>query len=121
MTRNRSELPDGFDDPRAPPDVPRGADETEIVRALRLAQAFGWHYHEGAKCDDSGIKKWVAVATGALFVAFILGGLSLSNQVSSLSAMVIARFNEQDRRFAEQSDRISRLEIKTERIKNNDP
>jgi len=107
-------------DPRIrQPDVPRGLDEKDVISALRLASAFGWHYHEGHKgCDDNGIKKWVAVATGALFVAFIVGGWSLSNQVSSMNAMMVAGFNEQNRRFSEQNDRISRLEIKTERMKN---
>lgn len=114
---------EGFDDPYD--DGPRPTNpfrNNEIAELVRLAAKLGWHYHEGNKgCDESGIKKWVlgvgAGITIAVAGAFIIGSWKISDQVSSMNATMVARFNEQDRRFAEQNDRISRLEIRTERIR----
>ncbi len=111
-------MAEGFDDPYddgpRPPNPFRNHDLAELVR---LAGKLGMHYQEGNRNDDGGIKKVVIGVGITLAASFIIGGWLLSNQVSSLTATVTARFNEQDRRFAEQNDRISRLEIKSERIK----
>lgn len=93
----------------------------DLAELVRLASKLGMHYQEGNKTDDSGIKKVVIGVGITLAAAFIIGGWILSNQVSSLTATVTARLSDQDRRFAEQNDRISRLEIKTERLKRDDP
>lgn len=106
-------------DPREPPDVERHPfHNRDLAEFVKLASKLGWHYHEGNKgCDESKLTKIVVGVGITVIAAFIIGGWVQSNQVSSMNATMVARFNEQDRRFAEQNDRISRLEIKTERIR----
>jgi hypothetical protein len=114
--KDRTTEADGFEDPYR-----HSFQDRDLADFVRLAAKLGWHYHEGNRCDEGGIKKVViGVGVGVLVTvigAFIIGGWALSNQVSSVSATMVAGFNEQNRRFAEQNDRISRLEIKTERIR----